>query len=98
MNKVYELEYFSKAIESIEKDEKEWIEKIRCQLQNNLFIGKPLRFQWLREKRYHNKRLFFIINPKTNKALLISFCDKKGQQETIEQLIRTRETYFKLIT
>ena len=59
MNEVFETETFSKLFETFEFSEKEWIDKMRDQLIINLRVGKPLRFDWLREKKLGVQRLYY---------------------------------------
>lgn len=97
MNEVFELEVFAKHCLRLEKDEVEWIGRIKDQIKSNLLVGKPLRFSWFREKKLCNMRLFYVINEKTQKALLIAFESKKDQQKVIDNLLKNRECYFALI-
>ena len=97
MNEVYEVETFSRICLAAEKSEREWIEKIKDQLAENLRVGKSLRYDWFREKKLGNKRLFFLINEKTNTAILIAFGTKKEQQEIIEHVLLNKERCLKLI-
>ncbi|MBI1970136.1 hypothetical protein HYS47_00155, partial [Candidatus Woesearchaeota archaeon] len=90
-------ETFSKLCDASEKKEQEWIEKMRDQLSQNLFVGKPLRFDWFREKRFENKRLYYLINEKTKKAVLVAFGTKKEQQKIIDHIILNKEAYLKMI-
>lgn len=98
MNQVYETETFSKLYDAAEKREQEWIEKMKDQLAENLRVGKPLQFDWLREKKLDNKRLFYLINENTNKAVLIAFGPKKEQQKIINHILLNKERYLKLIS
>ena|SRR3989338_46376 len=97
MNEVYETEPFSEIYFTLEKKEQEWIEKIKEQLSENLSIGKPLRYGWFREKKLDNKRLYFLINQKTKKAIFLAFGCKKEQQRIIEHIVSNKERYLKLI-
>ncbi len=97
MNEIYESETFTKIKETCEKKEQEWIEKMKDQLKDNLNVGKPLRYSWFREKKFENKRLFYVMNEKTNKAVLLAFGEKKGQQKIIDHIIQNKERYLKLI-
>jgi hypothetical protein len=65
MNSVYETATFTQIYNAAEKAEQDWIEKMKDQLEKELKIGKPLRFYWFREKKYKEKRLFFLVNPKS---------------------------------
>ena len=97
MNQVFETETFTKVYDASEKSEQEWIKKIKDQLVENLLVGKPLQFPWFREKKLGNKRLFYIINTATKKALLIAFGTKKEQQHIINHIIANKETYQNII-
>ncbi|MEK6951154.1 MAG: hypothetical protein AABX13_05520 [Nanoarchaeota archaeon] len=97
MNEVLETETFSKLLKTCEKFECEWIEKIKDQLQENLQVGKPLHYDWFREKKLGNKRLFYLINESTRKAVLIAFGTKKEQQNIINHIIVNKESYLQLI-
>jgi hypothetical protein len=97
MNLVYETETFAKIHSSSEKQEQTWIEKIRCHLQENLLVGKPLRYNWFREKKLGNKRHFYLINTNRFKAILVAFGTKIEQQKIINHIIANKERYLSLI-
>ena len=46
---------FKRIFESLDKNEQDWINKIRENFKN-FPTGKPLGFKWFREKKYLNKR------------------------------------------
>ncbi len=98
MNEVYETETFSKIYEASEKSEQEWVEKMKDQIAENLRVGKPLRFDWFREKKLGGKRLYFLINDNTKKAVLVAFGDKKEQQRIIDHVLLNKENYLKFIS
>lgn len=97
MNTVHETEAFSKLCETLEKVEQEWIDKIKNQLMENLEVGKQLRYDWFREKKLGNKRLYYLVNIKSNKAVLLAFGTKKEQQKIIDHILANKERYLKLI-
>jgi hypothetical protein len=97
MNEVYETEVFSKLYNACVRAEQRWIDKVKSQLTENLRIGKPLRFDWFREKKLGSKRLFFLINERTHKAVLIAFGTKKEQQKIINHVIANRERYLRFV-
>ena len=63
------------------KEKKIFIDNIKNQLQENLNVGKPLKFDWFREKRFENKRLYYLINRLTKKAIFVAFGSKKEHQK-----------------
>ena len=94
---IYETENFSKLYEVMEKEEKEWLDKIKRQLTDNPEVGKPLKFEWFREKKFGNKRLYYLIYKNLNRILIVSFGSKKEQQKIINHIIENKERYKKII-
>ena len=96
-NRVLETETFSRLFETLEKKEKEWIVKIIEQLKENTAVGKPLRFNWFREKKLGGKRLYYLVYEKSNAVLLVAFGAKKEQQKIISHILQNKERYGKII-
>lgn len=94
---IYETETFSKLYEAMEKVEQEWVNKIKQQLKENPQIGKPLRFDWFREKKFGDKRMYFLIYKDVSKILLVSFGSKREQQKIIDHIVENKERYRKII-
>jgi hypothetical protein len=55
-------------------------------LKKNPKIGKPLSYQFLREKKIKNKRIFFLLYKEIYIVLLVSISNKKSQQKTINEI------------
>ena len=94
---IYETETFSKLYEAMEKVEQKWVDKIKIQLIENPQTGKPLRFDWFREKKFGDKRMYYLIYKDVSKILLVSFGSKKEQQKIIDHIIENKERYRKII-
>ncbi len=97
VNEVYETETFSKIHVTCEKTEQDWIEKMKDQIVEDLSVGKPLRFDFFREKKFRGKRLFYLVNHSSKKAILLAFGSKKEQQKIIEHILENKERYMQLI-
>ena len=97
MNEVFESEYFSTLYKRLEKFEQDWIEKVKNQLKINLKTGQILRYSWFREKKLGNKRLFYVVNFESKKALIVGFGTKKQQKKTIRYILRRKKYYLDLI-
>ena len=67
---IYETEIFSKIYRISDRREQIWIAKIKEQLTINP-QGKILRYEWLREKKFGNKRLYFILDEERKCILLV---------------------------
>ncbi len=96
MYEIYATETFKKNHESLDKSEIIWMSKVKQKLKDNP-SGKPLGFDWFREKKYLNKRLYFLIDHKTEKILLISFASKKEQQDIIAFVKNNKEELLSLL-
>jgi mRNA-degrading endonuclease RelE of RelBE toxin-antitoxin system len=90
---VYATDTFRKLFKTLDGTEQQWIAKIKVQLEENP-TGKPLRFDWFREKKFLNKRLFFLIDESTKKILFVSFASKTDQQEVIDFVIANKDELF----
>lgn len=84
---VYVTEPFEELFYALDKSEQIWIEKIKKNLEENP-TGKILHFSWFREKKYLNKRLYYLVNENNKKILLVAFAPKKDQQKVID-FVRT---------
>lgn len=93
---VYKTDSFKKLFETLDRDEQNWIKKINENLEESI-TGKPLRFNWFREKKYLNKRLYFLVDEQRKKILLISFASKKDQQKIIDFIIDNKDEFFDLL-
>ncbi|MDI6722238.1 MAG: hypothetical protein QMD97_01670, partial [Candidatus Aenigmarchaeota archaeon] len=91
---IYETETFSKIFECLTEREKGWIRKMKVQIRSNPRTGKPLRFDWFREKKFENKRLYFIVSMKKPRILLISYASKKEQQKVIDYIMLHKDEYI----
>lgn len=94
---VYETDTFSQIYETLEKDEQEWINKIKLQLKENPEVGKPIKFSWFREKKFKNKRLYYLIYKDLNRVLIVSFGSKKEQQKIIDFILANLDRYKRII-
>ena len=58
---IYETETFSKLYGAMEKVEQDWVNKIKLQLIENPNTGKPLKFEWFREKKFGKKAVLLNL-------------------------------------
>ena len=94
---IYETETFSKLYKSMEIMERGWVDKIKLQLKENPDVGKPLRFDWFREKKYGDKRLYYLIYQNLSRVLLVAFGSKKDQQKIIDHVLENKDRYKNII-
>ena len=71
-------------------------EKISTKLAENPYVGKPLSYSFLREKKIGGRRIYYLIYEDIKLLLLIATSDKKGQQVTIDH-IRKHLNEFRIV-
>ncbi len=89
---------FAALFEKLDKRERKWVQKMKKQLTLNPFAGKPLYQDWFREKKFEDKRLYYIVSAKDQRVLLFAFGTKKEQQKIIDHLLANKEKYWLLLT
>lgn len=96
--KVFRTLTFDKDFNKLPKSEQEEIEKFeKKQLIENPFVGKPLGFIFLREKKLNNRRVYYLIYKEFVIVLMVAISDKKTQQATIENIKENLDAYYELI-
>ena len=86
MFKVYRTQEFERLMNKLSKEDLMRIAKIEDEISQAGFTGKPLGFEFLREKRISEKRVYFLVYGKFKAALMVSLSDKKTQQDTIDKI------------
>jgi mRNA-degrading endonuclease RelE of RelBE toxin-antitoxin system len=78
---------FSKIIpEHLQEQTKERITK----LSENPFVGKPLKYKFIRELKIEKFRIYFIIFEQEIIILLADISNKKHQQKVINSIYENR--------
>ncbi len=85
---------FAALFEKLDKREREWVQKMKQQLSFNPFAGKPLYQDWFREKKFEDRRLYFLVHGQKKRVMLVAFGSKKDQQKTIEYILAHRTEFW----
>lgn len=96
---VYEIKVtarFKEVYEALDGSEKQWIDNIKLKLRENP-AGKILRFGWFREKKYLNKRLYYLVDDNFKRILLIAFASKKEQQKVIDYIMNNMDLFLQIL-
>lgn len=93
---VYSTASFDKVYAGIDSSEQTWIQKIKSKLETSI-TGKILNFNWFREKKHNNKRLYFIVDEERKRILLVAFASKKAQRQMIEFVRQNMEDLFRYL-
>ncbi len=94
MYKIFIEEKFEQEFNKLAKAEQERILKVRGQIRENPYVGKPLCYDWFREKHLNGKRIYWLIYENLKAVLVVALSDKKTQQITIN-LIKIALDYYK---
>ena len=88
---VYTLNVFDKEMNKFSESDKGLVQKIFLQLKDNPYVGDQIRDRFFREKRFREKRIYYLIYDDLKIVLMVAIGGKKAQQETIDEIIK----YFK---
>ena len=97
MHRVFRTEWYERKLERLDKTEHDRVLKFEQALKEQPYIGKPLGYEWFREKKFDGKRLLFLIYENHNVVFLITITDKKTQQAAIELIKANLDAYKDLI-
>jgi hypothetical protein len=93
---VYSTDLFDKLFFTLDGAEQNWIKRMKEQLEE-FISGKPLHFSWFREKKFENKRLYFLVDEERKRILFVSFASKKEQQNIIDFILDNRDNFFEIL-
>jgi mRNA-degrading endonuclease RelE of RelBE toxin-antitoxin system len=86
---------FDKKFSKLTPEIQSSIEKLRDKLKENPFLGKPLRYDFFREKKIGKYRVYYLIYKQYLVLYLITVSEKKDQQLAINTVIRFLDVYRK---
>lgn len=84
--KVYRSESFKRELSKFDRNFQERVDKIEDELVENPYSGRPLGVKWVREKRYENYRIYYLVYNKLNSVFMVAISDKKDQQKIINTI------------
>ena len=95
---IYTTDEFDKNFDQLDESEKIRVRKILNQLkEQGGDVGKPLHFPYFREKKFEDKRLYFLVYKDYMIVLALAISDKKTQQETINKIVSELKNYKEII-
>jgi len=87
---------FKKEFSKLSQDEQREINNFEVQLSENPYVGKPLSFSFIREKKFGNKRAYYIIYDELILVFMVDISDKKSQQKRISGIKRKLKDYYEI--
>ncbi len=93
MFRVFRTEWYEKKLPKLSHQEKKRVLKFEQDLKQNPYLGKPLGYEFFREKKFNGKRLYFLVYEQHNAVFLITISGKKAQQEVIDVIKANLDAY-----
>lgn len=84
--KILVTEEFERDFEKCDGSIKKQIEKEIDQLKINPYVGKPLGYEFLREKKAENYRFYYLIFKEQIVVFVLALSTKKNQQKVIDRI------------
>jgi mRNA-degrading endonuclease RelE of RelBE toxin-antitoxin system len=98
MYKVYTTKEFDKKRLKVDFSVRKQIEDCIEKISDNPFVGKPLNYKFIREKKINNYRIYYIVYYMNNSVLMVSLSQKKNQQRTINKIKSLLKNYKNFVT
>ena len=84
--RIFTTEEFDRDFEKIDYSIQKQIEVILEKLEVNPYVGKPLGYEFFREKKIQNYRVYYLIYDSYVAVFVIAISDKKDQQDVINKI------------
>lgn len=95
---VRRLRSFNKLFEKrIPKEIQKQFENKFEELKSNHLLGKQIKFYFFRELKKDKFRVYYLLNEKKHKMLIISCGDKKSQKKDIKHVLENRKYYSEFL-
>lgn len=99
MFKLFTTREFDTDFLNLDESDKIRVRKIMSELkEKGESVGKPLGRKYFREKKFGNKRLYFLVYKDRLIVLAVGISNKKMQQNTINKILlelKEHEKYVK---
>jgi len=93
MFRAFRTEWYEKKLKKLSLDEQERVKYIEQELKKTPYDGKPLGYNFFREKKFDGKRLLFLVYESYKAIFLITITDKKMQQKVIDIIKSNLDVY-----
>src|SRR3989338_2267569 len=93
MFRVFRSEWYEKKLKKLDSQEQERAKKFEQELKQEPHSGKPLGYEFFREKKFDGKRLIFLVYNSHKAVFLITITDKKAQHDSIDLIKLNLDIY-----
>ena len=93
MYRVFRSEWYEKKLKKLDRSEQNRVLKFEQALKGEPQNSKPLGYPFLREKKFHEKRIIFLVYEKHKCIFLVTITGKKAQQSEIDAIKANLDVY-----
>lgn len=90
---VFRSDWYKKKLDKLDNQEKERVKSFEQSLKDDPYTGKPLGYNFFREKKFDGKRLIFLVYEEHQTVFLVTITDKKAQQHEIDLIKANLDIY-----
>ncbi|MDA3854835.1 MAG: hypothetical protein PF569_01155 [Candidatus Woesearchaeota archaeon] len=84
---IFEIGSFEKDLRKLlDNSEYNEYENFKVKLKSGIILGKPLSYEFFREKKIGGKRIYFLVYKEIMIILFVKSSKKSYQQETIDEI------------
>lgn len=95
--RVFRSQWYEEKLSKLDGSERTRVEKFEQALKEQPFSGKPLGYEFFREKKFDGKRLIFLVYSEHQVVFLVTIVEKKVQQQAIDMIKLSLDAYKELI-
>lgn len=93
MFRAFRTDWYEKKLKKLSPDEQERVKHIEQELKETPYDGKPLGYEFFREKKFDGKRLIFLVYEPHIAIFLVTITDKKMQQKVVDIIKSNLDVY-----
>ena len=83
---IFTQSFEKRVFKYLEKSELKELDLFFENLEISPFLGKPISYNFFREKKINEKRVYFLIYEDLNLILFVGISNKKTQQKEIDKI------------
>lgn len=87
MFEIHHSTEYERSLQKLDRHHQQLLIRFEQRLAQDAYIGKPLGFSYLREKKFEDKRALFFIYPQPRKVLMLTIVDKHTQRSVIKWIL-----------
>ena len=93
MFRVFRSDWYDSKLQKLSSAEQDICKNFEQQLKEKPYAGKPLGYEFFREKKFDGKRLIFLVYNEHKTIFLITITNKKAQQKEIDLIKANLDVY-----